>query len=342
MPKKLLMISTDRRIFDATSAVRARQIEYARDWDEVHIIVFATKKIAGEMNIAPNVWVYSTRSRTKFFYPFDAIRLGRFIITRRGITDITCQDFSFTAMAGVSLAKEFKTVLEIQVHGDIGSPNFGYTLGNRLRKALALKYLPAADHIRVVSNRIKEYLVSSLSIAAEKIEVRPIAVSVDWIKNSPVTVDLHKKYPDYSPVILMASRLEKEKNIELAIEALKEVVKSYPKAGLIIVGDGTREKKIITKAQKMSLTDRVKIEPWADQTTLASYYKTADLFLNTSLFEGYGMTLVEAVAANCPVVSTDVGVAAELGAVITSFDPEDVSQKIIEILRKNNQRNNNL
>jgi putative flippase GtrA len=56
------------------------------------------------------------------------------------------------------------------------------------------------------------------------------------------------------------------------------------------------------------------MEPWCDDP--ASYYKTADCFLITSDYEGYGMTIVEALAAGCPVVSTDVGIAKEAGASI--------------------------
>ena len=66
--------------------------------------------------------------------------------------------------------------------------------------------------------------------------------------------------------------------------------------------------------------------------TLISYYKTADLFLNTSLFEGYGMTLVEARAAGCKVVSTDVGVAREVGAKIIPYDSEQIAAAICDMI----------
>ena len=47
---------------------------------------------------------------------------------------------------------------------------------------------------------------------------------------------------------------------------------------------------------------------------MASYYKSADLFLLTSNYEGWGLAVVEAMAAGCPVVMTDVGCAGELVA----------------------------
>ncbi len=335
--EKLLSIGTDRSLFEDGSAVRLRQAEYAKERAEVHIIVFelhGARNREGRVRpletvIAPNCWAYSTRSRSKFLYPFDAIRLGRFIAEKRGINRITCQDSSLTAMAGVSLKKRFGVPLEIQIHEDIGSPHYGYSLTNRIRKALALSYLPQADAIRVVSERIKKYLVE-LAIDASKITVRPIAVDTQKIQSALVIegADLHKKYPQFDKIILMASRLEKEKNIPLALRAWHEVAKRFPRAGLIIVGRGSMRAALARQVSVLGLEGKVVFEDWADHERLISYFKTTDLFLNVSLFEGYGMTLVEARAAGCVVVSTDVGVAREMGASIIAWDSADIAEKI--------------
>lgn len=328
--KRLLMISTDRKIFEKGSAVRARQVEYAKEWGEVHIIVAAGKSFS-EIHIAPNIWVYPSRYLLKIFYPLATTSLGRFIISRRGITDITCQDPFLTAMSGIALKKEFNIPLEIQIHTDIGSPNFGYNISNKIRKTLALSYLPKADRIRVVSNKIKDYLTGPLDIETAKITVKPIAVDVEKIKNAPIlaNADLHKKYPQFEKIILMASRLEKEKNVGLAIRAWVEVIKKVPKAGLIIVGSGSSSTRS-DLGQSSRLNPSIIFESWIDQPTLFSYYKTADLFLNTSLFEGYGMTLVEAHAAGCKIVSTDVGVAKEVGAKIVGWEEREVVEGVVE------------
>ena len=352
------MISTDRLIFDEKSAVRLRQIEYAKGWEEVHIVVFGSKFQFPNSNfqtLSSNCFAYSTRSTSKFLYPFDAIKIGRQIITEHQITDISCQDSSLTAMAGVSLKKSFNIPLEIQIHEDLGSPHYAHNITNKIRRILARKYLPQADHVRVVSERIKKYLVDDLKIEQldngtiaqrnnSKIEVRPIAVDTEWIKNAPVLVDLHRKYRQFDKIVLMASRLEKEKNIELAIKAWSKVISAVPGAGLIIVGNGSLRSKLKTQSAKLlpsssklqasSLNPNSPIifEDWVDKPILVSYYKTADLFLNTSLFEGYGMTLVEAQAAGCPIISTDVGIAMEVGATIVEFNAHDVAEKIIHSL----------
>lgn len=338
------MISNDPKILEEGSSVRARQVEYAKNWKEVHIIVYSKKQIENSKNraqvaqraeqvIAPNCWAYSTMSSSKLFAPWSAMRLGRFIIEKRGVTDVTCQDPFLTAMAGVGLKKQFPQVqLEIQVHTDIGSPHFTYSFGNKVRKFLALNYLPKADKIRVVSERIKRWVQDAkLTATGAEIEVRPISVDTDRIRLAPIisVADLHERYPQFKKIVLMASRLEPEKNIGYALDIWKKVANKNTGLGLMIVGSGSEKSKLQALCSRFALSDSVVFEDWVDQPTLYSYYKTADLFLNTSLFEGYGMTLVEARAAGCKVVSTDVGVAQEIGATIIPFDDAAKASDII-------------
>jgi glycosyltransferase involved in cell wall biosynthesis len=344
---KLLSISTDRKIFEAGSAVRERMLAYARPLEELHIIVFSTdKKPTGVgsnktdgIQLAPNCWAYSTGSFSKFFYPWSAIRLGRAIFKARGITDITVQDASLTAVVGTYLKNRFKVPLEIQVHEDIGAPLYPFNVTNKIRKAMALSYLPKADSIRVVSERIKAYLVGVLGIPEPKITVRPIIVDSEKIKRAPIisAADLHKKYPQFDEIILSAGRLEPEKGFELALKAFALVIARAPKTGLVIVGAGSQEAKLKALSIKLGLNGKAVFEGWADRDALTSYYKTTDLFLNTSLFEGYGMALVEAQAAGSRIVSTDVGVAREVGAHIVEHDAEAVGHAIIEELSRNGQ-----
>jgi glycosyltransferase involved in cell wall biosynthesis len=318
------MISTDRNIFDKDSAVAKRQIEYAKKYEEVHIVVFSNKSFE-ETTLSTNVYVYPTRSSSRWLYVFDALKLGRFIVEKRGIADVTCQDPFETGLVGALIKSRHPMSLEIQIHTDIGSPYFqNFTFLNKIRTLISKFTLKRADHVRVVSYRIQEYL--STIIEPSRITVRPIAVDTDRIRNAPITVDLHKKYPQFSKIILIASRLEREKNVGMAVEAFKKVLEKIPTAGLVIVGSGSE----LPKLQAMA-NDSIKFEGWSND--LASYYKTADLFLNTSWYEGYGMVFAEAKAAGLKIVSTDVGIARESGAEIVQFDPEGIACGIIDAIK---------
>jgi glycosyltransferase involved in cell wall biosynthesis len=140
--------------------------------------------------------------------------------------------------------------------------------------------------------------------------ILPIFVDKEKIENAPITTDLKKKYPQWDFIILMASRLTKEKNIPLALSAMKKITAEYPKVGLVVVGEGPEENFLKILVKNSGLERNVAFETW--QGDLASYYKTAHLFLLTSDYEGYGMTIVEALSAHCPTISTDVGIASDV------------------------------
>lgn len=291
---RLLMISNDKKILDPTSAVAQRQIEYAKKYEEVHILLRTKSQ---EKNLAPHLWVYGSYWR---------YGLARFIAKARGITHITCQDPFENGLIGTLIKRRHPAHLEFQLHTDFDAQS-------NWRKYLAKYNFTYADHVRVVSERVKNQIKKY--VAEEKIEVRPIFVDTEKIKNTPITVDLHKKYPQYKKIVLMVSRIEKEKQIDMAIRAFAQL----PDYALVVVGEGSLRENL----QKIA-TPNVYFEGWHDPAT---YYKTADVFLNTSAFEGYGMTLVEAKSVGLRVLSTDVGVAKEVGAeIITST--EDIVQKL--------------
>ena len=180
---------------------------------------------------------------------------------------------------------------------------------NRLRVSIAKRVLPKAAGIRVVSKRIADSLkTSGINLRAES-AILPVFSDLERFEEPPA-LDLHNKYPKFKFIILMVSRLAKEKNIPLALEALALVVKKFRQAGLVVVGDGPEEGKLRRLTVSLGIADNVIFEPW--QKEIGSYYKTANMLLLTSLYEGYGLVLAEAAAAGCPFVSTDVGIAREI------------------------------
>jgi len=307
---KVLMISNDPKILEEGSVVRARAREYAKQFEELHFLYVTGRSISKS--------------------PFAAAMQGEKIMKDRGFGKndlITVQDPFLTASVGASLKKKFGSKLEIQIHTDIGSPYYAKeSFANKIRLWLAHKNISQADHIRVVSERIKNFLISNFQFPISKIEIRPIFVDTEKIKNAPILIDLRKKYPQFKKIILMASRLTHEKDIGTALKAFEKVLEKIPDVELLIVGSGP---------EKFKNSKNVVFENWADQETLFSYYKTADVFLSTSLYEGYGMSMIEAHAANCPIVSTDAGIAKEVTKKICPVgDVECVAHTLCEILKK--------
>ena len=297
---KVLMFSTDKSVLEKDSLAQKRLVEYGTLAEKLFIVVLSKKKnnnqpVAISQNTTVcSAWFWSAWNSGKKF-------------KNQNIDLITSQDPFETGLIGYLAACRLKAKLQLQIHTDFLSPYFiKGSFKNRIRVWLAKFLLPKADSIRVVSQRIKRSLLIIQQFNNITISVLPIFVDVQKIQSAPVTVDLHKKYPQFDFIILMASRLTREKNISLAITAMSKVVKTNSKVGLIIIGDGPEKDGLQLATINSQLSTSIIFELWTD--SLASYYKTADAFLNSSNYEGYGRTLIEAASAGCPIITTNVGV----------------------------------
>ncbi len=344
----ILSIGSDRNIFKKESAVRERVISYGKICDELHVIVFAKKGIVREkkVQIAENVWAYPTNSFCKLFYVRDAVEIGRKISRERNFPSggslITTQDPFESGLAGLRLKKKTGFPLNVQIHTDFLSKYFKKeSFLNRFRVFLAKKILPNAETIRVVSEKIKKSLEEELQIKDEKIKILPIFTDILAFQNSP-SFDFHGRYPEFSFVILMASRITREKNFPLAFRALQIVLKKYPRTGLVVIGEGREKWKLQIIAFVKGLRKNIFFLPW--QKNLAPFYKSAKAFLLSSNYEGYGMTLVEAASSGTPIVTTDIGIASEFfkngeSALICSPRNADcLAEKIIFLIEHSDKR----
>ena len=328
---KVLMLSTDASILESGSEACNRMKEYGTLADRLDIVVCATGSPKQELAISDTTRAIPTNSASKLWYVRDAIAAAKKSIA--GDVDIvTSQDPFETGFAGWLLARRFKAKLQLQVHTDFLSPYFSReSFKNRIRVWIAKWLLPKADSIRVVSERIKTSLIA-IGLPEEKIMVLPIFVDAKK-QSEPGTVDLHTKYPQFDFIILMASRLEPEKNITVAIDAMKDIVKRDPKIGLIIAGEGSLREALAKQVTENQLGENVIFEGWV--CDLSSYYKTADVLLNTSKYEGYGRNIVMMGMSSRTNISTEVGLVGEILNQDNSLViPVDDKQKIIESVLK--------
>jgi glycosyltransferase involved in cell wall biosynthesis len=339
---KVLMVSTDRQIFIPRSAVQERMKEYGALVEELHIVVL-TDAAHGfkEIQLSANTWAYPTNSWMKFMRPIDGGRLGKKIVFNRrfvrGRSVVTAQDPFECGWAALSVKNKWRLPLEVQLHTDPFSPYFSGFLNN-LRKGMAGRVLRRADTVRAVSQAVGGMMAGR---TPAPVTVLPIYVDKS-IQEAPISFDLHARF-GWGFVLLAVARLAPEKNLGLALEALALVRKKYPDTGLVIVGSGPEENELKNYARKLGLSGFVEFPGW--QNELGSFYKTANIFIQTSRFEGYGLALVEAGLCGLPVLTTEVGVAREFTDgkelyFLPQGEPEIIAQKIIELIENNSKREN--
>ncbi|HTR18386.1 MAG TPA: glycosyltransferase [Candidatus Paceibacterota bacterium] len=310
---KVLSIGADRSkrgILFQDSPAASRQRAYAERFGQLDIIGFSRRGEAKEYS-EPHLHVYPTNSASRLLYGLDAIRIAK-KLPRPDV--VSSQDPFETGLAAWRIARHFNVPLYVQVHTDFLSPTYArLSVTNRLRVLLAGFVLKRAARVRVVSERIKHLLQNTRHKIQAPITALPIFADVARFKDLEPSAELAAKFEAFKTKVLVVARLEPEKNIELAVRAFAEAA---PKdACLIVVGRGSMSGRLQALAHALRVADRVFFEGEKEGTP---YYKLANLVLVPSRYEGYGLTIVDALAAGVPVLSTDVGVAKDAGAIISS------------------------
>lgn len=313
MSIRVLQIGADRSkrgILVPGSAAYARQKAYAERLGILDIIGFSLQSDPFVPTLDETLRTHPTRSVTKFLYGLDAL----FIATRLPWPDVvSSQDPFETGLTALVISRFVHRPLHVQVHTDFLSPEYAkLSLMNRLRVLMAGIVLRRASRVRVVSQRIKDAIISTYGLTAP-ITVLPIFVDIERIRAVVPESTLIERFAAYPKKLVFVGRLEAEKDPCLALRAF---AKSAPAdACLIVVGSGSERALVEHLARQFDISNRVFFEGEADA---APYYALADLVLVTSRYEGYGLVIIEALARGVPVLSTDVGIAREAGALVTS------------------------
>jgi len=221
---------------------------------------------------------------------------------------VTAQDPFWRGLLAWRVARRAQARLNIQVHADLSGQSF-------CRRTLARFVLVRATSVRVVSEKLREQ-VKMLGTTA-RVSVLPIYVDVSQFQNVAP-----KPHPQKT--ILWIGRFELEKDPQYAIQILREVRATGIDAKMVMLGTGRLESAV----KRLAKTLPVAFPGWQDPK---SYLQTADVVLCTSKNESWGVSIIEALAAGCPVVAPDVGVAREAGAVVVPRN--ELSQAVIRILR---------
>lgn len=190
-----------------------------------------------------------------------------------------------------------------------------------------------------VSEKTSDDLMKYEKISPRKIMTIPNGIDGNRFK---IKVDREKKKKELGlttegPVIGLASRLTSQKGIPFLLRAMSEILAAIPDAVLIIAGEGRIEDELKKEALDLQIADHVRfIGPRMDMPELLKLF---DLYVMPSLWEGLPMVLLEAMAAGCPIVSTNVGGIGTAiqhginGSLVNSQDSDALAKEIVRVLK---------
>jgi len=158
-----------------------------------------------------------------------------------------------------------------------------------------------SDRIVVASEGIKEECIAEYKAKRNKVVTIHNSVDAQSVGRYSVEYFNAESSPDHF-LISTAGRLSAEKNMAVLLKAFA-LLKRDLKAKLWIVGDGPERPHLEALASSLNLMDDIVF--WGFQENLYKFIQKSDVFVHTSLFEGFGNIILEAMSCGVPVIATD-------------------------------------
>jgi glycosyltransferase involved in cell wall biosynthesis len=197
----------------------------------------------------------------------------------------------------------------------------------------------------VKANLIKRYKVKPADI---KVIYNPVDVTSinDKIDNGQIDPKHKKIFTTDDKIIITAGRLVKQKDQKTLLSAFSKV-NSDVNSQLVILGEGPLKEQLQKQAQELGISERVHFIGF--QSNPYIYFKQADLFVLSSIHEGFSHVIAEALATKTPVVSTncksgpeEVLQKGEYGYLCEVENVNDMAEKMLHVLTLNEEERTKL
>lgn len=303
------------------------------------------KKWGRGVQLFSKILVYNYLSASKLVN--ELIRKERFKY------DIMIAHDWLSAISGITIKKELGLPFAFHVH----STEKGRTLGNgsEVVSNIELRGGRAADLIVTVSYAMKDELMK-LGFPKDKIQV--CYNGVDPQKYDPKTVNAEqiKKVralygiKDDELMILFIGRLVGVKGVDRLIMAMSHVLQKIPNAKLVIVGLGDLQDYLVNLVRTMRLHNSVKFRfEFVPEEERILHYAACDIAVFPSLYEPFGIVVLEAMSLERPVVVGAAGVSGmreiviphgeeQCGFHVNPSNPADIAWGIVSTLENSEKR----
>jgi glycosyltransferase involved in cell wall biosynthesis len=194
--------------------------------------------------------------------------------------------------------------------------------------------LKRADAILTISASSKKDIVSCYKIDEDKVHVIPLGVDRRFVADVSGESDFTRTLPER--YILNVGTLEARKNLPRLLEAFAIARKKGLDRKLLIGGArGWRLSNLAGIVEKHSLGQDVQFLGFVEDANLPLLYRRADCFVYPSIYEGFGMPILEAMACGTPVITSNCSsmpeVAGDAALLVDPLDVEALATKMLEL-----------
>lgn len=179
----------------------------------------------------------------------------------------------------------------------------------RLVRTFSRAFVRKAECVITPSNKTAKYLKYKCNVKNKPIYIIPTGIDIAPFKSSNFSLEEKNKLKESlgikqdEKVILFLGRVASEKSIDVLMDVMPSIFKDHPNYKFLIVGDGPSKKSLEEQAKKLNIENKVIFTGKVPWNEVPKYYNLGDVFVNASITETQGLTFIEAMAAEVPVVA---------------------------------------
>ena len=241
-------------------------------------------------------------------------------------------DITHIVSLGFPVATRKKLVVTVHDIGPLTHQKYFYTNPWLFKRSFdhMVRY---ADAIICVSQATADEVVGYVGAElTDRIHVIHEGVDVSGYTHDSIDIysnGIENMPPKDVPFFLAAGAISPRKNINRVLEAFSKIKDSIPHHFVLAGGKGWNEGDLEGLITDLGLVDRVHQLGYVSDDQLQAIYKEASFYIHASLFEGFGLTVLEAMAAGCPVITSNISslpeVAGNAALLVDPFSVEEIA-----------------
>ncbi len=245
------------------------------------------------------------------------------------------------AHAAASLKHAYRIPLVATIHATEYGRHQGHLPGPMNKLIHQIEWWLTFESSRTIccSQYMMEQITDIFQLPPDKVEIIPNGIDFDCFKQD-VSVDFYrKKY--MSPgdkLVFFVGRLVYEKGVQTVLEAMPLIMSKVPNVKFVVAGSGPHLNQLKGLVTEFGLDDKVRFVGHVDTDDLCAFYSIADLTVVPSLYEPFGMVVLESMAMGTPTIVADTGglseivVHEETGLKFEPGSPESLAEAMLRIL----------
>jgi glycogen(starch) synthase len=245
------------------------------------------------------------------------------------------------AHAGAAVREAFSVPLVATVHATEAGRHQGWLPGELSRSIHGIEWWFTFEARRVIacSEHMRWEVTRLFDLPVDKVDVIPNGIDLDaWRATRGETADARRRYAGDGPLVVVPGRLEWEKGVHTAIDAMPRLRRRFPGLRLVVAGRGSQRDELEALARRRRVSGAVDFAGWLTAEELRGLASAADVVVVPSIYEPFGLVALEAAAAGAPLVVARTGGLAEgvrddvTGRTVPAGRPGALADAITDVL----------